>query len=239
MIKKVNLYLILSVMFFVSCNTSGSKEYDTRAIKSLDDLTATIGKLSSCSYTLNTYISEANGDETTTENDVYLRGPNKMHIETNGTKGQKSFWYNGETFAYFSYNKSQYDIIKAPDNILKVLDSIHNKYGIDFPAADFLYPTLTDDILEHFDQVHYMGVEDINDTKAIALEASNEDQILQLWIEEASHLPIKMVLASKTDKNKYYEAVFSNWRVDPKLPDMMFEFQPPVNSTQVKFQPKK
>ena len=45
-----------------------------------------------------------------------------------------------------------------------------------------------------------------------------------------------MVIISKTNEDKYYEAEYSNWRVNPKLPDIMFEFQPPAGSKQVKFQ---
>ncbi len=238
MIKKLFLYTMLSAVLFISCDSSGEGEYDIRAVESLDKLTETIGNMESLSYTVESYIVNEKGDETSKLSDVYLKGANKMFIENESNKGNKNFWYNGEKFAYFLFGKNEYDILDAPDNILKLIDSINSKYGIYFPAADFLYPTLTDDMLDNYNQILYFGDENVDDVDCISLEASNEENIVQVWIEKETNLPHKMVIISKSNENKYYEAVYSNWRINPKLPDVMFEFQPPNGSKQVKFQPK-
>ena len=235
MIKQTFLYVALIAIIFTSCQ---SNEYDTRAVETLDNLTDTIGELSSCSYTVEVYISDEQGDETNNLSDVYLRGPDKMYIENKGTKGDKSFWFNGKSFAYFLFNKSEYDIVEAPGDILEVIDLLHDKYGIDFPASDFLYPSLTDDVLEHHNQLLYLGEEKMDDIICISIEAINDEHIVQMFIEKETNLPYKFAVESKTNESVYYEAVFSNWRVNPELPDIMFEFQAPENSTQVKFQPK-
>ncbi len=232
--KKVILYSILSALFFISCN-SGNGEYDTRAVESLDKLTETIGELESLSYTVDSYSVNDNGNENSKQSDVYLKGSNKMFIENTGTKGSKSFWYNGESFAYFLFNKNEYDILEAPGHTLKLIDSIHSKYDIYFPAADFLYPTLTDDLIDNYDQILFFGEEKVDDVDCIALEATNEEIILQIWIEKETNLPHKMIVVSKTNENKYYEATYSNWRMNPKLPDIMFEFQPPSGAERKKF----
>jgi len=233
--KKLFLYTLLSAVLFVSCNSSGNGEYDTRAIESLDKLTETVGDLSSLSYTVDSYSVSEEGDEITKFSDVYLRGANKMFIKNSGTKGNKSFWYNGKTFAYFLFDKNEYDILDAPNNTLKVIDSININYGIYFPAADFLYPTLTDDMIANYDQILYFGDEKIEDVECISIEASNEEYIVQLWINKELNLPNKMVIISKSNENKYYEAIYSNWRINPKLPDVMFEFQAPEGSERKKF----
>ncbi len=236
MIKKTFFYLSLVAILFTSCQ---SNEYDTRAVEALDNLTDTIGELNSCSYTVNVFTIGENGEESNKLSDIYLRGPDKMYIENSGPKGVKHFWYNGKNFAYFLFNKSEYDIIEAPDNILKVIDLLHDKYGIDFPAADFLYPSLTDDIIENYSQLLYLGEEKVGDITYISIEAINDEHIVQVLIEKATNLPYKLVIESKTNENDYYEAVYSNWRINPELPDIMFEFQAPENATQVKFQSKK
>lgn len=235
--NKLFLYTMLSAVLFISCNSSGDGEYDTRAVESLDKLTETIGNMESLSYTVESYIVNEESDETSKLSDVYLKGANKIFIENESNKGNKSYWYNGEKFAYFLFNKNEYDILDAPDNTLKLIDSINSKYGIYFPAADFLYPTLTDDLIDSYDQILYFGEEKVGDVECIALEATNEETILQIWIVKETNLPHKMIIESKTNENKYYEAEYSNWRINPKLPDIMFEFLPPSGSTQVKFQP--
>ena len=237
--NKVILYSILSVLFFVSCNSSSEGEYDSRAVDSLDKLSEVIGNLSSLSYTVDSYSVDKDSVAISKLSDVYLRGADKMFIENSGTNGNKSFWYDGKTFSYFLFNKNEYDILDAPDGTLKLIDSINSKYGIYFPAADFLYPTLTDDILANYDSLLYADDEKVEDIDCVYLEANNAENTVQVWIAKSSNLPVKMVITSKTDENKYYEAVYSNWKLNPELPDIMFEFQPPSGSTQVKFQPIK
>ena len=233
--KKVILFSILSALFFVSCNSSGNGEYDTRAVESLDKLTETVGELTSLSYTVTSFEVNKEAKEISKLSDVYLKGANKMFIENSGTKGDKNFWYNGEKFAYFLFNKNEFDILDAPDNTLKLIDSIHSKYDIYFPAADFLFPTLTDDIIDNYDQLLYFGEEKVDDLECIALEAANEETIVQIWIEKDTNLSYKMIVESKTNENRYYEAVYSNWRINPKLPDIMFEFKAPTGSEMKKF----
>lgn len=230
--KRIFLYSMLIALFITSCNSSGDGEYDSRAVETLDKLTETIGDLNSLSYTLESYYSDEEGTVTEKVSDAYFKGPNKMFVENRGPKGRKNFWYNGEKFAYFLFNKNEYDILDAPDNTLKLIDSIHSTYGIYFPAADFLYPTLTDDILDNYNELFFYGEEKVDDIECIVLEAVNENNIVGMWIEKDSNLPHKMTVKSLIDEDKYYEATYSNWRKDPKLQDIMFEFQAPSNSVQ-------
>jgi len=237
MIKKlITGVLTLSLLFAItSCNDSDSKEFDSRAVETLDKLTEAIGELSSCSYTVDSYNVDEEGNETGKLSDVYLRDNNKLFIQNSGTKGDKSFWYNGEKFAYFLYDKNEYDILDAPDNTLELIDNIHNKYGVYFPAADFLSPTLTDDILDSYDELLYFGDEKIDDVNCISIEASNNNNVVMLWVNKETYLPYKMIIISKTNENKYFEANYTHWRLNPKLPDVMFEFQAPEGSERKKF----
>ena len=232
--KRIILYSMLIALIMTSCNSSGDGEYDSRAVDTLDKLTETIGGLNSLSYTIESYSSDEEGNVTKKTSDAYLKGPNKLFIDNRGPQGTKNFWYNGDTFSYFLFDKNEYDILDAPENTLAVIDSIHSTYGIYFPAADFLYPTLTDDVLSNYDQLLYYGEEKVDGVDCIVLEASNENNIVGIWIEKESNLPHKMTVESLTNENKYYEAVYINWRKDPKLLDIMFEFQAPSNSVQKK-----
>ena len=238
MIKNASYYFIAFVLLFGSC-TSETKKYDERAIDYLDNLSATIGEINSCSYTLNAIISEDNETEIIKEHDVYMRGPNKMHIYTTGTEGRKGIWYDGSVFAYFSYDKNVFDTIAAPGDIITTINEIHDKYGIYFPASDFFYPTLTDDLIDNFNEVLFGGDENLDGVDCVVVEASRKDRIVYIWIEKESYLPHKMMVNQIGGLNRSYEALFSNWRINPNLPDILFEFEPPANSTREKIQPKK
>ena len=47
------------------------------------------------------------------------------------------------------------------------------------------------------------------------------------------------IMTSNDESGISYQAVFSNWRVNPKLSDIMFEFEPSDNYTREKLQIKK
>jgi len=241
------IYLAVLSLIIWSCSNLADKDsgvYDVRSVEVLDSLSATLGELTAVSYTLNTVIVERNSDgnlvETTNENDVYMRGPNKMHIHTKGTKGEQGYWYNGSSFSFYSYDRNEYDTVAAPNNIIEAIDFLHNEYNIDFPAADFFYPTLTDDILENFDKLLYWGESPINDTNLHTISAYNKEWTVQIWVNNETLLPAKLVMFNEAEnKGERYEATFSNWRLNPTLPDVLFEFAPSESAVKVNLQPKK
>jgi len=237
MIKKTILYPILASFFLLSCTSKDQQEYDTRAIESLDVMSQTIGELSACSYTLNEFSVKEDGSEFSAEHDVYMRGPNKMYIHSVGTKGDRSYWYDGENLSFYSFDKNIYATVEAPDDILQTIDHVNDKYGIDFPAADFFYPDLTDDILDEFDRVLFVGDDLVDGIESTSIFASNDTNAVQIWIDKASNLPLKLVIESKVNAAEYYEVTFSNFRSNPDLPDLLFEFQPPNNSERTELKP--
>ena len=239
MMKKLIIFLIIPTLFVISCSSSqGNNKYDTQAVGYLDSLSITISNLNSCSYTLNTINSKSADSVFTNEHDVYMRGPDKMHVTSNGRNGRKAYWYDGKQFSYFSYIKNVYDTVDSPANIIAAIDFLHDKYGIDFPAADFFYPTFTDDIIDNYNNVLMMDDELVGQVDCAVIEASNDNEFVQIWIEKATKLPYKFIIGKTGDSNKYYKAIFSNWVINPNLPDVLFKFSPPENATRVELQVK-
>ena len=230
MARKAILYAVLASWLLASCSAKNNEEYDTRAIESLDAMSEVIGELASCSYTLDDVNVTADGTEFYNEHDVYMRGPNKMYIHSNGTKGVRSYWYDGSTLAYYSFSKDTYAEIEVPGNIMQTIDYVHDNYGVRFPAADFFYPDLTDDMLADFDHVLYLGEEEIDGIKATSILASNDHHIVEIWIDKTTNLPLRISIETTADTAEFYEATFSNFRINPRLPDLLFESNPPVDS---------
>ena len=242
--KQARLSFTIISLLFISCSSSIDNNegvYDDAAVESLDKISKVIGQLNSCSYTLNTFVKELEegGEyiEYSNTHDVYMRGPNKMHIYTIGSKGEKSYWSDGSSLAYYSYDRNIYDTVSAPETIIPAIDFLHNKYGIDFPASNFFYPDFTDDILNNFNNVFYLGEVVIDDIECVAIEASNNENILSIWLHKDSALPYKMILEKNKENAGFYVATFTNWRINPALPDLLFEFEPPAGATRVKIEP--
>jgi len=232
-----NYYLFFAFILPLFINAQTQKT-DPIAIQILDKMHDVIGDLESCTYNLSSSQDIIDPDygliKSYNENDVIMKGPNKMIVIIDGNRGKKGFWYNGEQVIYYSYSENNFAKLKAEDNIITTIDEIHNNYGVDFPAADFFYPSATDDILENFDTVKYLGMKMIDSKECFHIKASNKIMDVQYWISnDAYNLPKKYLIIYKNENNKQYEATFNNWVLNPVLPNSIFEFSPPAKAVQI------
>jgi len=217
-------------IILASCAASTEKEsgeYDERAIAQLDVMAETVGALESVSFSVSTWVLDDRR-----LSDVYFRGPNKMYVHSEGLDSgfEIGYWYNGASLSFYSFARNLYDIVDAPDGIMNAIDFVNREYGIEFPAADFFYPAFTDDIIANYDRVYYIGETVIDDVAAIELEVSNDEEIVGMWIAEETHLPVRMTIRPAGEDDISFDTVLSNWRLNPTLPDAMFEFKPPSES---------
>lgn len=226
------LFMCFVLLAVLSARAQESR-VDTVAVLIIDHMASVIGDLHSCSFTLNTSIDVKDPDFgviTQNETDeVYLVGPDKMHINFNGDKGHRGFWYNGITALMYSYDENNYFAIDAPETTIAMIDTINKYYGIEFPAADFFYPTITDDMLNLFDNLVYAGKRMLDGKECLLILASNAGMNVQIWLSsDAFMLPQKFIIIYKNDHNMQYEATFSDWNLNSDIPASVFEFiQPP------------
>ncbi len=216
---------------------------DTVAIMIIDRMASVIGELHSCSFTLHTSLDIQDADYGLTKQNedskVYISGPDKMHIDFTVDKGHRGFWYNGRIAIIYSFDENNYAVIEAPDNTIDMIDSIHEDYAIEFPAADFFYPTFTDDMLEVFDDIVFQGKRKLNDKECWLIVASNKDMNAQIWFSaDAFTLPQRLVIVYKNDGNRQYEATFTNWNLNPEIPAAIFDFLPPPQAREVSILPR-
>jgi hypothetical protein len=227
--------LILSLQLYAQ-----ESRFDSTAILILDKMSSVIGDLNSCSFTLNTSNDQIDVElgliKQFTAHQIYLVGPDKMLIDSHGEKGHRGFWYNGKQLAYHSYTENNYAVIDAPSNIIATIDTVNKNYGIEFPAADFFYPSFTDDLIENNDEIIFVGKSLIDEKECFHIISKNSVMSIQIWIsDDPLFLPVKMVIVYyDINPSQQYEATFSNWQINPELPDAMFEFSPPPGASRLK-----
>jgi hypothetical protein len=240
--KKI-IVAFLSVFIGFS-SSAQTKKIDSLAISILDRMSDVVGEMSSVSFTLKTQSDEMNQDlgiiSNFTTNQVYFNGPSQMLIRANGDKGNNGIWYNGKELVFYSFNENNYAIIETPATTIEMIDEVNDKYGIDFPAADFFYPTFTDDILKNFDELKFAGLRNSEGKECFYIIIRRKDMTVQLWLaNDAFTLPVKMIIMYQSSNDaKQYEATFSDWEINPFLPDVMFEFQPPPKAKEILIKPK-
>ena len=239
------LLFLMVLLGLMAPARSQEKAYDTLAIVVLDHMSAIIGDLTSCRFRLDVEQDLSDPDcERFTRHEfstVWFSGPGRMLVETNGDKGHRGFWYNGRTLTWYSFSENNYVVIPAPSRTIDMIDSLNQTYGIDFPAADILSPTLSDDLIRHSDFISFQGRTMIGKQSCFQIVARSTDWTVQFWItDDLLFLPLKIMVAYHKDSQaRRYEATFSDWELNPQLPDAIFEFAIPPGAHEVSILPRK
>jgi hypothetical protein len=213
---------------------------DTIAVAILDRMSALIGDLSSCHVTVKSNYDVRSqhlglvkhGDE----EQLYMQGPDKLLIRSQGDRGDRNIFYNGESLSYFSVENNQYATLPFSLPIVNMIDTVNKIYGINFPAADFFYPSFVDDLLSESRYLIYLGMTKVDGKDCFHIAGITADKSYQFWItDDALGLPLKMVIVyTNQDMNPQYEAVLSDWQINPILPAALFEFMIPPKAKPIK-----
>jgi len=246
MYKKTLLFLSLCFLagYLQAQTPSGqTRRIDTVAVAILDRMSAMIGDLGSCSFTVKSNYDVSSKElgliKHSDEDQLFLHGPNKMLLKSEGDRGSRDFYFDGRKLSYYSLDKNQYGQIEASMSLVEMIDTVNKLYGIDFPAADFLYPTFVDDILAESKELVYLGLTKVDGKECYHIAGKGQDKTFQFWIsDDAFSLPLKMVIVyTSKEMNPQYEAVLTDWQVNPNLPDALFEFAVPHKAKRVRLMP--
>lgn len=240
------LLLLISIFFFTQTQTQAQAQetskddlVDPVAVLILDTMSDLIGDLESCTFNVSTRQDVMDPDQGwITEHStatIMFDGPDKMHVHRNGEKGQEGFWYNGEEVSYYSHDQNNFVRIPAPETTLATIDTLNIQYGTEIPAADFFYPAFTDDLLEAFPTILYLGKKPLGGEDCYHIKASNDDMEVQIWISDKVYkLPVHYSIVYKDKSYMQYESHFTDWNLNPVIPASVFDFMPPKNAKPIK-----
>ena len=228
--KKSLLFLLL--LPYVVGYSQETKDHDSTAIFILDKMADVIGDLQSVTFQV-----DNSTDKFDTNNNIVKHystsvisysGANKFSAKVNGTDGTKGFWYDGSYLSFYNFDENNYVTLEAPESTLEMIDEMHLNYNFLFPAADFFYPNFTDDMMEQFETIKFLGKRIIDNEECYHIMATNKDLNVQLWISNKTYLlPKHFVIIYKNKSNLQYETTFTNWSLNPNIPDAVFDFLPP------------
>jgi hypothetical protein len=237
------LIFLFSGVFGVGQLQAQTRRIDTVAVAILDKMSAMIGELSSCSVDIRSNYDISSKElgliKHSDEQQLFIHGPNQLLLKSEGDQGSRDFYFDGKTLTYYSMDKNQYGQIDAPLNVVEMIDTVNKLYGIEFPAADFFYPTFVDDILADSKTLVYLGLTKIDNKECYHIAGTTADKTFQFWIaDDAFTLPIKMVIVYiGKEMHPQYEASLGNWQINPSLPDALFTFTVPHRARKVKLMP--
>lgn len=239
--KRIVLYLLpLFLAQMAQAQAPKARRIDTVAVQVLDKMSATIGDLHSCSVAVHSNYDVVSSElgliKHSDEIDLYLQGPNKVLVRSEGDRGSRSLFYNGSMLTYYSMDKNQFAQVAKTESIIPMIDTVSKEYGIEFPAADFFYPNFVDDIIGDSRTLVYLGLTRINGKECYHIAGVGTDKTFQFWIaNDAYYLPLKMVIVyTDGGTNRQYEATLNDWQINPSLPDAIFEFTAPPHARKIK-----
>ena len=217
-----------------------SSKFDTVAVTILDRMSAMMGELTSVSATVKTNYDVPNEAlglvKHSNTHHVYIGGPDKMLIRSEGDKGNKAMYYNGKTLTHYSMDKNHYSRVKVPGTVVEMFDYMNTNYGIEFPMADYFYPNFVDDILKDADNLVFLGMTKVDGKECYHIAGVTKNKTFQFWIEDdAFSLPVKLVIVyTSKPLNPQFEATYCDWQINPMLPAGMFDFTAPPLAQKVK-----
>jgi hypothetical protein len=232
---KKNILLLPLLLISLFGFAQVDKEMDTTAIFILDKMGEVIGDLESVSFTLNNSTDKLDEDNNILKDystsAISFSGSDKLLVRTEGTRGKSAFQYNGVQLSYYNFDENNYVILDAPESTLEMIDEMNLNYDFQFPSADFFYPSFTDDMIEQFNSIKFLGKKTVDGEECYHIMATNEDLNVQLWISNKTYLlPKHFVIIYKNKSNLQYETTFSNWSINPNIPDAVFDFIPSPNA---------
>ncbi|HMS65306.1 MAG TPA: DUF2092 domain-containing protein [Ignavibacteria bacterium] len=244
-----NLKLSVFIPFFAVIIFLRSQEiysqYDSTALSVINKMSGTISDMQSCSFKLQTNYDVFDydlGNIKHSENaEVYMKGSNKFKVEKRGDKGHKEILYDGWNLVFYSFHNNQYAVQPAPATSMETIEEFSLKYGIEFPGADVFYPNLSQDITSSSQKLSNLGKTKVTNIECYHLAWKTDKMTIQLWIaDDANSLPVKLSIVYNDEQGSpQYEAIFSDWNINPELADSMFDFTVPPKAMKVKFSPSK
>jgi hypothetical protein len=217
--------------------------YDSLAIQLLDRMADILSDLHSCAIHIDVSQTKPDTDygQLThfSSHDVKYSGKLKFLLRNSGEQDDSGYWFNGEDIYYYSYRRNYYGHLEVSGlSTLEVIDGLHQKYGIDFPAIDFFYPGFTDDLIAQTTRIEFFGLTQIGTQPCYKIAATGTDLTVEIWLtQDVVTLPIHMVVVNKKTNSTRYEAHYSKWDLNPDIPDAVFNFSVPPDATSLTIVP--
>jgi len=132
-------------------------------------------------------------------------------------------------------DKNSYASIDVPGTLDTALDHVMEKYQLSAPLADFLAGNLYENFIANTDSGFYAGLHFLDGRKYHHLALSNENVYFQLWIsDDVAPLVRKLVITYKhIEGTPQFTAYLSEWDFNPRTPDMVFDFYPPIDADEI------
>lgn len=170
------------------------------------------------------------------QDQVALVRPDKLRLDVEDDRGQRSVYYDGKQVTVFLPGGGLFAVADAPDSLDATLDLADAK-GIEMPLDDLLHSHPCEGIAENLRVGTYGGRHFMAGDWYHHLLLKTDAVDVQMWIADDEVPAIRKVVIAYSQAlgTPQYRAFFSDWNFNPEISDEVFSFTPSEGDRQVPF----
>jgi hypothetical protein len=168
--------------------------------------------------------------------ELQVRRPDRLRAEVHSTRRNRELVYDGKAITLFNRAQNFYGTVRASGSLDEAMDVASERFGIAMPLEDFIRSDPHKDLLQKVTSGTDIGPVTVMGVACEHLAFTQDKIDWQVWIESGARpVPRKFVITYKDEPDSpQYTAIFSNWDFATKLPDFVFQFEPPAGAAKIK-----
>ncbi len=169
--------------------------------------------------------------------EIAMKRPGRFWADVRDEHNHRRVFYDGTSITVQTVPANVYATAPAPAQIDATLDLVADEYGVTVPMADLLYSNPYEILVEQIDGALYAGKHRVNGEPLHHLAFTQENIDWQIWVEDGRRMvPRKFVITYKNEPGApQYTAFLSDWDFSPHLPEQLFQFDKPLEASQIDF----
>jgi hypothetical protein len=155
---------------------------------------------------------------------VLRRKPDRLYSKSSGDQ-RNEVWYDGVGVTVAMHQHKVFGQARMPETLDKTLDSMHERYGVALPIADFFYSSPAKALVPPTTTGGWVGRETLDGQQTEHLTFADTGVKWEIWLaSEGDSLPKKaMVEFSENPRLKKTEVTFSDWNFAPQVAANQFD----------------
>lgn len=165
-----------------------------------------------------------------------VRRPNGLAARRAGDLPEFRFAYDGKAMTILVPGKKTWATTEAPATIDAMLVAVGEKGDLDLPFDELLVADPWAAITAGLTDAVRAGPATIRGKKVDHVVLANATLRVEYWIDPGTALPARSIVTYLDHPlQPHFLIEFSDWKLDPKLPDSTFDLPRPAGATQVDF----
>ena len=162
--------------------------------------------------------SKGQPKQDTFDRETVVRRPDRLYTTTSGDR-HNEVWYDGIGLTIVVHKDKVFAQARMPETLDKTLDSMHERYGVSTPVADFIYSSPSKALITDKTTGGWIGRETIDGQETDHLAFKDTGVNWDVWVASTGDpLPRKLVSEFTDDKRlRKIEVTFKEWNFAPQI----------------------